>query len=517
MLPRLLAAACAGAVLALAFEPLALAWSMPLSLAGLALLLSGLHGPHRARRGYLLGATYGTAFMLTLLPWLSVVTPAWPALALLEGLLIGVVGAATAAVNDRRWWPVAFAFLWVSLEAVRGGWPLGGFPWGRLAFGVVDTPAAALLPWVGAAGAGFALALLGGVLAWAVLRVRERPVPVLAAVAATLLLVGAGWWVPLDPAARVVAGDPVQVAAVQGDTPGVGLAAMAERRRVLANHVAATTEHAGAVERGEARQPDLVFWPENSSDIDPFRDDEAFTAISGAVQAVAAPVLTGLVVDDGDGWRNRVQVWTEEGVPADAYYDKQKAVPFGEYVPFRSVLQPLVPALDQIPRDMLPGGRLGLLDVNGTRIGVLTCFEIAYSGLQTALAARDAELLVVPTNNATYMGTAQVDQQFAMARLAALTTHRPVVVVATNGVSAIVDTDGSVVRRAPVRTSAVLTAALAPRTGSTPAVALATPLAWGFALPGILLVVLLAAGRGRALVRRRRGGPAVGTDAGEDR
>ncbi|MDP3967264.1 MAG: apolipoprotein N-acyltransferase, partial [Nocardioides sp.] len=286
----------------------------------------------------------------------------------------------------------------------------------------------------------------------------------------------------------------------------------AERRRVLANHVETTSEHAAAVERGAAPRPDLVFWPENSSDIDPFRDADAFAAISGAAQAVGAPLLTGLVVDDGAGWRNRLQVWTEDGVPADAYYDKQKAVPFGEYVPFRSVLQPLVPALDQIPRDMLPGGRLGLLDVDATRIGVLTCFEIAYSGLQTGLAARDAEILLVPTNNATYMGTAQVDQQFAMARLAAVTTHRPVVVVATNGVSAIVAADGSVIRQAPVRTSAVLTAALAPRTGSTPAVALATPLAWGFTLPGVLLLALLVAGGLRGAVRRRTGTDGAGQE-----
>jgi apolipoprotein N-acyltransferase len=64
--------------------------------------------------------------------------------------------------------------------------------------------------------------------------------------------------------------------------------------------------------------------------------------------------------------------------------------------------------------------------------------------------------LVVQTNNATYMGTGQVEQQFAIARLRAIETGRPVVVAATNGVSGIIGPDGAVRERAPVRTQTVL-------------------------------------------------------------
>jgi apolipoprotein N-acyltransferase len=70
--------------------------------------------------------------------------------------------------------------------------------------------------------------------------------------------------------------------------------------------------------------------------------------------------------------------------------------------------------------------------------------------------------LVVQTNNATYMGTGQVEQQFAIARLRAIETSRPVVVAATNGVSGIIGQDGSVIERAPVRTQSVLTAQVLP-------------------------------------------------------
>ena len=52
----------------------------------------------------------------------------------------------------------AFAAAWTAVEVWRSGWPLGGMPWGRLAFGVVDTPVAESLPYAGAVGVTFLLA-----------------------------------------------------------------------------------------------------------------------------------------------------------------------------------------------------------------------------------------------------------------------------------------------------------------------------------------------------------------------
>ena len=75
----------------------------------------------------------------------------------------------------------------------------------------------------------------------------------------------------------------------------------------------------------------------------------------------------------------------------------------------------------------------------------MICFEVAYDGVVHDVAELDPRLLVVQTNNATYMGTGQVEQQFAISRLRAIETGRHVVTVATNGISGIVAPDGSVV------------------------------------------------------------------------
>ena len=78
------------------------------------------------------------------------------------------------------------------------------------------------------------------------------------------------------------------------------------------------------------------------------------------------------------------------------------------------------------------------------------CFEVAYDGLLRDLVDGGADVIVVPTNNATYTGTGQIEQQFAMSRLRAIETGRYVVVASTNGISGIVAPDGRVVERAPV-------------------------------------------------------------------
>ena len=133
-------------------------------------------------------------------------------------------------------------------------------------------------------------------------------------------------------------------------------------------------------------------------------------------------------------------------------------MPFGEYIPLRDLLAQFFERLDQIPRDMVPGRPSpGVLELTGTTVGDVICFEVAYDDLvREAVAPDGAELLVVQTNNATYMGTGQVEQQFAIARLRAIETGRSVVVAATNGVSGIIAPDGDVIERAPVRTQSVL-------------------------------------------------------------
>jgi apolipoprotein N-acyltransferase len=122
---------------------------------------------------------------------------------------------------------------------------------------------------------------------------------------------------------------------------------------------------------------------------------------------------------------------------------------------------------------MVPGTTPGLMTMNGTTIGDVICFEVAYDDVVRAVVDGGAELVVVQTNNATYMGTGQIEQQFAISRLRAIETGRHVVVAATNGVSGIISPTGEVIDRAPVRSTEILSESLPVSSGTTPALRLA--------------------------------------------
>jgi apolipoprotein N-acyltransferase len=450
LLLRLALAAAAGAAVALSFEPHALVVLMPVGVAGLSLLLQGL----RPRAGLLVGSVFGSAFMLVLLPWLQVIgTDAWIALAVLEGV-----------------------------EALRSSFPFGGFPWGRLAFATADTPAADLMAFVGPAGTTFAVALVGTALAWAVVVARRAPVRGIAAVVVPSVLVLSGQALtPGIPSTDAKPSRSVDVAAVQGDVPGEGMAAFAERRVVLENHVEATLELAEEIDAGRRTRPDLVVWPESSTDIDPFADSSVHADIQTAVDAVGVPVLVGAMVggEDPRDVYNQGIVWLPGSGPSQVY-SKNHPVPFGEYIPFRDVLAPYIQRLDQIPRDMVAGSEPGLFTVGETTVGDVICFEVAYDDLVRDVVRGGADLVVVQTNNATYMGTGQIEQQFAISRLRAIETNRYVVVAATNGVSGVIAPDGQVVERAPVKARAVLSSSLPIYGGETLA------MRWGSAVEMLL-------------------------------
>ncbi len=483
---RLLLALVAGLLLAAAFAPLAVAPAAVLGVAALALAVRGAS----LRRAALAGLLTGLGLFLPLLHWSGAVAgpAAWVALALLQAAFLAPLGAALALTARLRAWPVWAAGLWVGQEALRDRLPFGGFPWGRLAHSSADSVLAPLAAVGGAPLVTFAVALLGSLLAALALRPSRRGAGGGAALA--LAVVAAALVVPTP-----TDGPTTRVALVQGNVPRLGLSAFAQRSAVLRNHVDATLELAAAVRAGAAPQPDLVVWPENASDLDPYTDPEAYALIDGAVRAVGVPVLVGAVVDGpGDQVSNTGIVWDPVTGPG-ATYVKQHPVPFGEYMPFRDVLRRVTDRVDLVPRDFARGQRTGLLQVGPVAVGDVICFEVAYDGLVRDAVRAGGQLLVVQTNNATFGRSAQPAQQLAMGRLRAVEHGRAVLVAATSGISAVIAPDGSLTARSGIFTREVLTADVPLRAAQT----LATRAG---VLPEVVLS-LLGAGAVLTVLRRR--------------
>jgi apolipoprotein N-acyltransferase len=539
----LVLAVVSGAVLTLAFPPYGWWPLAPIAVAGLAIATRG----RRSRFAGLAGFLFGLAFFIPHLHWSGIYVGKlpWFALATVESVYFALMALALPLiwrVPGRAFGMVlAGSGLWVAQEAVRDRGPFGGFPWGRLAFSQAEAPTVGLAALGGAPLVTGAVAAIGSLLAWAVVatwravaahRIRQavdgaepaepaEPAerdgtaetagkpgalrewgPIGLALVATAAVGGAGLAVPLPTTGTGTA----RVAAVQGNVPRAGLEFNAERRAVLDNHVKGTLGLAARVQAGQAAQPDLVIWPENSSDIDPLRNPDAAAEINEAVALVGAPTLVGTVIEGpGDKLSNTSMVWrpgTGPGTGQDSIYVKRHPAPFAEYIPYRSFFRHFSKKVDLVQRDFISGDKLrknpvGVLAMGKVKVGDVICFEVAYDNEVRDPVKQGATMLAVQTNNATFGRSAESVQQLAMSQLRAVETGRTVVHISTVGVSAIILPDGTVQQRSGPFTADVLESEVPLRTSLTVATRVGE---WPEGILAGLAVALLLAG---AVLRRR--------------
>jgi apolipoprotein N-acyltransferase len=454
--PRLVAAAASGALLVLAFPPVeqhwvAFLWAVP--------LLVALRGGVRARAGFVLGLVAGFTFFGILLAWISTFGfLAWGLLTVLQALAVALF-AAIAARTDRfgavarlAGWPL----LWGALEIARARYPFGGFAWGQLGVSQVDGGGVVhLARWGGVflvSAAVFAVnvliaELIGGS------RWPKRALVGLAAIAIVVAPQAIGVGVASadggprgTPLARP---SELDIAAVQPNVPRGRFTSLGRRGRIgpedtviVSNAVRATAEIPAD------DPPDVVVWPENTLDRDPFTHPEVGDPTAAAIARLGSTFLVGAILDDGpDHFRNSVLVYGPDGVVRDRY-DKVHLVPFGEYVPL-SWARRVVPALDaELPHDGTPGRKTGILHVGrapgSVAVGALICFESTYPEMSRALARAGADAIVVTTNDASFGQSAAARQHLDLGRMRAIETGRYVVQAAISGISAVVRPDGSI-------------------------------------------------------------------------
>ena len=379
---------------------------------------------------------------------------------------------------------LAFALIYLAVEFCRSSFPFGGFSWVRLAWGQINGPLAALAPWGGPALISIAVALAGAGLIVAIL---QRGTQRWAGLVAAVLPLGLGTVAQIgvnNPASTV---GEATVAAVQGNVPRMGLDFNAQRRAVLANHVNETLALRDDL-RAQNMDVDAVFWPENSSDVNPFTDSEARALIDVAVRGIDAPLLVGTLTRDDVGSRNTMVVFDPKDGPGE-YHHKRFLQPFGEYMPMRDFFRRFSDMVD-LAGDFKPGDGNGVVHLGNIAVGVATCYEVAEDEAYRMAIRNGAQLLSTPTNNATFGFTGMTYQQLAMSRMRALETDRAVVVVATSGVSAIVHPDGSVSQQTEIFTADHLVEKLPLRDSVTPAVRFGKILEWLLVAAGIMLMAV---------------------------
>ncbi|WP_130865428.1 apolipoprotein N-acyltransferase [Acidipropionibacterium timonense] len=486
----------------------------PLVLPGVAALTVLVAG-RRARTAAGLAYLFGLGMFGTCVSWVSVL--GWPVAVILVVVMAGFCALTGWAVRTVILLPggaVWAACVWSATEVLTARWPVGGFGWVRLAWASVGTPVAGAMRWVGAVGTSLLLALAGQFLAVLVRPSvlgtssarRRRLVAGCCVVAELGLMSAVGLWTTSRPDPTADPAHPaIRVGIIQGGVDGTaGSHAMGYARSVTDNHLSETIAEV-ADQRAHGRPAtDMLLWPENSTDIDPTVDAPTREIIMLASRIADQPILVGAVTDGpGPDERQTTGMWWPVGADGPTgLYHKRNLVPFGEWIPWRSTLLPLLPILQQVGRQSIPGTTPGVIDatVAGHRVvlGDVVCFELAYDPTVHDTVRNGATLLTVQSNNATYTATGQPYQQWQITRARAIETGRPIVVSTTSSLSGLIEPSGRVVTRTAEATHAHRVVTVPLTSGVSLGVQLTPAITWGStALAGLALLAGLLRGAAR--------------------
>jgi apolipoprotein N-acyltransferase len=520
-----LIAATAGALAVLAFPPFGLSPALVVSLA----VLQGLLVGRRPGEGFVIGWSFGLGLLGFGIFWIRVSLNefgnmgVWLAhlltliFIMAMALYYGLLGGLTAWLAGRRGgWAaplLIFPALWILLEWLRG-WFLTGFPWLNAGDSQVEGPLAGYVPLLGVYGVSLLVALSAGLL-WRLVagdRVprRERRLGQgLGSGLAPRLAPGAGrrhvrWalagalaliWLAGLGLARLewtqVAGEPFRAAVLQANIPQSLKWNEESLYPTLRAYVELTRE---AFDQGGQ----VIVWPE--------------TAIPEFLDRVREPLLEPLAAEAGEAGAHLViglpvldyeeQTYFNGlislGAGEEDLYRKRHLVPFGEFMPWRSLLGPLAQAFAVPMSDFSAGdAERPLLRVGPHQVGASICYEDAFPA-EVIQALPEAAYLINVSNDAWFGDSLAPHQHLGIARMRALETGRWMVRATNTGISAIIDHRGQVRGTVPAFQRGLFSALVQPRTGSTPFVRFGNALPLGLALAMLGLALLARRRRGRA-------------------
>ena len=420
--------ALAGAVISvLAFPPYGPGW---LIFFGIGLFLIAIRDVETRKQGLLVGSVYGLVFFGGLMWWLAELELIALILVPLQAAFLAAYAWWLARYNQRPagvWLTLAVGG-WAVMELIRYHYPFGGLEWGAAGYalaevGTLRDPASL----VGTSGLTVMIVLTAALVA---LRVdgkwtaRLTQVLVIYGVVAVLTVLA-------QPSFTISFPGPFATI-VQGSTPcPFEHCPPNERLRTYEQHLELTK----SIETNSYRW--LTVWSEGSTgsiNADPVLNPEVGDAIGEQASRLDSWMLVGgdRTVSDTQ-WINANVIFDNEGNIVEEYR-KQHPVPFGEYIPLRPLFE-WIPALDQVPRDMIPGEGPVVVDTGEFRLGSVISFEGAFSRYALETVRAGAEVIVVATNESSYGTTPASDQFIGMTTMRSLELGVPVIHAAVTGKS----------------------------------------------------------------------------------
>jgi len=444
-------AAFAGVLFAFSFEPIGLWFLAPISYA--IFLRICQKGVNLYRSAFLFGFISSAITLWWAGKYVGLIPLAL--LALLHGLFYLPLGLLGRYTTNIFWFIPAL----LAIEELRSIFPFSGFSWMRISFSQADAPYASVIS------IGGALLLSAWVLTISAMVAKFRKnfaFPLLLVVLLPLLLNNS-----YSSQAKV------SFIGIQGNTPSVGLTFNDRAEAVFNLHLDETRKVA-------ADATDLIIWPENAIDVDPFANTRVEASLESLTASLKTPLITGAITRQS-GQLENVSLMYDESGEVVSYYSKQYLTPFGEYMPLRPLARIVSPYVDDVI-DFKVGDRVENHVVNGLTLAPVICYELLSDSL-VQNAAKSSDALVVQTNSATFADTSESAQQLNITRLRALENAREIVSVSTIGISAHIGINGEIISRTEENVSAQLSGDLRSNSVRTLASIL------GGLAPGLVLII----------------------------
>ena len=431
--PGRYAALAAGAIPVLAFPAANLEFLAWVGLVpGLALMRSAPTRREAAVRGW----WYGAGYLLAAMYWLAPnIGPGLLLVAIVIGFLWSAVGVATWSFLHP---PVTFARAaaafavvpssWLVTEWIRSWQGIGG-PWAVLGASQWQHPAVLALAAVGGVWL-ITFALVASNTGLLIALTARRTAVRLAGVAGALAAVAAGP-VAYALAAPVPAGLPLTIALVQPGPTG-GPAVRVQRNEQLT--------------AAQASRADLFVWGESSVGYNLPTHPALLASLERLSGRAGAEILVNQDASNAAGAQSK-QATLIGRTGIKGRYVKTRLVPFGEYIPFRSVLGWLTKISRAAPKNVVPGTGAHVLhatlpDGRPLTIGVLICFESAFPDMSRVDTDHGARVIIYQTSDSTFQTSWAPAQHAALSAVRAAETGRPVVQAALTGDSAAFDAQG---------------------------------------------------------------------------
>lgn len=475
-LKRPLAAVFVGAITTLAFAPYQL-W--PLAFISPALLLILLHG-QSGKRALGIGYAWGLGQFATGISWVYISIDHFggmpkAASLFLMALLIGYLAIYPALFSWslNRFFPnsnrtrffLAAPALWLVFDWLRG-WVMTGFPWLWLGYSQIESPLANFAPIGGVELLTLLVVAAAASIAYAALNRQWLHLLIPAVILATGYgLKAANWVSPMPEKAS-------KVALIQGNIAQELKWLPSQRWPTIMKYTDLTRENWDA---------DIIIWPEAAIPAFEFEIASFLRNLDSAAKMNNTAVITGVVNQaENKQFYNSILTVGETSLgdynyDVNARYNKHHLLPFGEFVPFESILRPLAPFFN-LPMSSFSRGEFiqPNIDANGTQMAPALCYEIIFNEQVRRNITDDTDFILTLSNDAWFGRSIGPLQHMEIARMRALELGKPVIRSTNNGVTAVTDHKGNITAQIPQFETGVLRAEVVPTQGFTPYTKLGT-------------------------------------------